>query len=89
MYNVTDITELVRHHLVLSVDNDDVADANLAQLMLNIEQMFSRPAEPHYWVVCERCGASVSSELIAPDGAGEADDGGFYCSECRFADEES
>jgi hypothetical protein len=30
----------------------------------------------------------VSSELIGPDGAGEGDDGGFYCTSCRFGDEE-
>jgi len=89
MYNVTDITELVRHHLVLSVDNDEKADANLAQLIHNIDQMFSGPAEPHYWMVCEGCAASVSSELIGPDGAGEADDGGFYCTSCRFGEEDS
>jgi hypothetical protein len=27
--------------------------------------------------------------LFEPDGAGENPDGGFYCSECRFADEEA
>jgi hypothetical protein len=41
-----------------------------------------------YQVACEECGAWVSSELIGPDGAGEADDGGFYCSECRFGGDE-
>ena len=35
------------------------------------------------------CGAWVSSELIGPDGAGEAEDGGFYCTSCRFRDEEA
>ena len=30
----------------------------------------------------------MSSELIGPDGAGEKSDGGFYCTECRFADED-
>ena len=37
-----------------------------------------------YQVACEECGAWVSSELIGPDGAGEGDDGGFYCTSCRF-----
>ena len=27
---VTDITEIIRHHLVLAVDDDEVADQNLA-----------------------------------------------------------
>jgi hypothetical protein len=34
------------------------------------------------WVVEHR------DQLIGPDGAGEADDGGFYCTEWRFTDEE-
>jgi hypothetical protein len=57
MYNVTDITELIRHHLVLAVDDDERADANLAQLMRNIEQMVTTPRwhEPITWMVCEDC----------------------------------
>jgi hypothetical protein len=89
MYTITDITELVRYHLVLSVDNDERADANLAQLIRNVEQMMTR--RPHHfveWMTCDECGASVSTELIDPDGAGWVADGGFNCSECRFADEE-
>ena len=88
-YSVTDITELVRHHLVLSTDDDEIADARLAQLMHNVEEMISTPLrhEPVTWMACEDCGAWVSSELIGPDGAGECDDGGFRCSECRFAHE--
>ena len=39
MYTVTDITELVQHHLVRSTDNDDV---DLAQLINNIERMMRR-----------------------------------------------
>jgi hypothetical protein len=89
MHNVTDITEIIRHHLVFAVNDDEVADHNLAQLMRNIEQMVTTPRwhEPIYWIVCEECGASVSSELVGPDGAGECDDGGFRCSECRFSGE--
>jgi hypothetical protein len=41
-----------------------------------------------YQVACEECGAWVSSELIGPDGAGESDDGGFRCTECRFGGDE-
>jgi hypothetical protein len=40
-------------------------------------------------MACEECGAWVSSELVGPDGAGEGDDGGFYCTSCRFGDEEA
>jgi len=42
-----------------------------------------------YRMACEECGAWVSSDLIGPDGAGEADDGGFYCTPCRFGDDEA
>jgi hypothetical protein len=89
MYTVTDITEIIRHHLVFAVDDHEVADHNLAQLMRNIEQMVTTPRwqEPISWIVCEECGAWVSPELVGPDGAGESDDGGFRCAECRFAGE--
>ncbi len=88
-YTITDIAELIRHHLVLSVDSDAVAAPNLAQLIGEIEQMITLPRsdEPVYWMVCEECGAWVSSELFGPEGAGECDDGGFRCTECRFAEE--
>lgn len=87
-YSVTDITELINYHLVLSEVDDDRADSNLHQLTRNIDQLFSRPAEPFYWMACEDCGAWVSSELIGPDGAGECEDGGFRCTSCRFGEEE-
>jgi hypothetical protein len=89
-YTVADITELIRYQLLLSEETREKADANLAQLMRSIEQMVTTPRdqEPIYWAACEECGAWVSSELIGPDGAGENADGGFYCTECRFADEE-
>ena len=50
-------------------------------------------AEPHrnesvYSMACEECGAWASSELIGPDGAGETDDGGFYCTSCRFGEDD-
>ena len=89
-YQLTDITELIRYHLVLSVDSDADADSNLAQLIGEIEQMITSPRREQsvYWTACEDCRAWVSSELIGPEGAGECDDGGFRCTECRFADEE-
>ena len=90
MYSVTDLTELIRHHLALSTDDTEEADVNLAQLMRNVEQMITTPRwhEPVSWIVCEECGAWVSSELFDPDGAGECEDGGFRCTECRFAADE-
>lgn len=88
-YTVEDITELIRYHLVAAAPNDEVADGNLVQLVREVAPMFSEPAfcEPIYWMACEECGAWVSSELIDPEGAGESEDGGFYCTSCRFADE--
>ena len=90
MYSVTDLTELIRHQLVLSTDDTEEADVNLAQLMRNVEQMITTPRwhEPVSWIVCEECGAWVSSELFGPDGAGECEDGGFRCTDCRFAADE-
>lgn len=88
MYTVTDLTELIRHHLVLSTDDAEVGDIRLAQLMRNVELMITTPRwhEPVYWIACERCGAWVSSELFGPEGARE--DGCFCCcAECSFADD--
>lgn len=91
MYSVTDLTELIRYHLVLSTDDCDVADNNVRQLLRNVEQMMSTSQrnESCYWMACAGCGAWVSSELIADDGAGECADGGFRCMECRFADDDA
>jgi len=90
-YTVEDITELIRYHLVAAAPNDEVADGNLLQIVREVEPMFSAPAyrEPIYWMVCEECGAWVSSELIGPDGAGGSDDGGFYCTSCRFGEDDT
>jgi hypothetical protein len=89
-YTVEDLTELIRHHLVLSVENDEIADDNLAHLMRRIDQMITTPHrhEDVYWMGCEQCGTWVSSELIGADGAGESEDGGFYCTSCRFGEED-
>jgi hypothetical protein len=88
-YTVADITELIHYHLVLSVD-DEVAQLNLAKLIHCIDQLLANPPydEPAYWMACEQCGTWVSSELIGPDGAGKAANGGFYCTSCRFGDDE-
>ena len=42
-YTVTDIAELIRHHLVLSVEDDETADTNLRQLVHEIEAMATAP----------------------------------------------
>ena len=34
------------------------------------------------WVFCDRCGCSVDTDLIHPDGHHYADDGDFYCVNC-------
>jgi hypothetical protein len=34
------------------------------------------------WVFCDRCGCSVDTDLIHPDGYHYADDGDFYCADC-------
>ena len=34
------------------------------------------------WVFCNRCGCSVDTELIHPDGHHYSDDGDFYCADC-------
>ena len=36
-YTITDIAELVEYHLVLAESDDDRADANLAQLVQQLE----------------------------------------------------
>jgi hypothetical protein len=57
--------------------------------MSNVEQMMT--TRPHHfveWMTCDDCGASVSTELTDPDGAGWTNDGTFNSSSCRFADEE-
>ena len=91
MYTVTDLTELIRYHLVLSTDDTEKADFRLTQLIRNIEQMIAtaRWHEPIIWMACEECNVCVSSELFGPDGAGECSDGAFRCMECRFALEDA
>ena len=90
-HTVEDITELVRYHLIAAAPNDGVADGNLVTLLRNVKQMIATfdVDETLHWMVCEDCGAWVSTELIGPDGAGETDDGSFCCTSCRFGDEET
>ena len=86
-YTVADLAELVRHHLVLSAEDDETADANLAQLVAELQAMSTRPLWRQVtWVFCDRCGCSVDTYLIHPDGHHYADDGAFYCVDCWMAE---
>jgi hypothetical protein len=81
-YTITDIAELVEYHLVVSVP-DDVAHANLVQLVHQLELLAPRPLyREATWVFCDRCGCSVDTDLIHPDSHHYADDGDFYCADC-------
>lgn len=82
-YTVTDLAELNRHHLVLSVEDDETADANLARLVSEIQLMSTRPLWREVtWVFCDRCGCSVDTDFIHPDGHHYAADGDFLCADC-------
>lgn len=82
-YSVTDLIELIRYHLVVSVDNDETADANLSTLASAIAGMATRPLwHEAAWLFCDRCGCSVDTDLVHPDGHHYSDDGDFYCDEC-------
>jgi hypothetical protein len=82
-YTITDIAELVRYHLVLAEPDDTRADDNLAQLVNELRSMATRPLwREATWVFCDRCGTSVDTDLIHPDGHHYAGDGDFYCADC-------
>jgi hypothetical protein len=82
-YTITDITELVRYHLVLSAPDDETADNNLRRLVHEIEGLATAPLwRPVEWVFCDRCGTSVDTVLIHPEGHHYSDDGDFYCADC-------
>ena len=82
-YTITDIEELVEYHLVVSAPDDDVAQTNLVQLVQKLEQLAPRPLyREATWVFCDRCGCSVDTDLIHPDGHHYSDDGDFYCADC-------
>ena len=82
-YTVADITELIHYHLVLGESDDASADRILAQLADAVQNLATRP-EWHEatWVFCDRCGCSVDTDLIHPDGHRYSDDGDFYCADC-------
>ena len=83
VYTITDIAELVEYHLVASAQDDDAAHANLVQLVEQLELLAPRPLFREVtWVFCDRCGCSVDTDLIHPDGHHYADDGDFLCADC-------
>ncbi len=80
---VTDIAGLVEYHLVASAPDDDAAHANLVQLVQKLELLAPRPLWREVtWVFCDRCGCSVDTDLIHPDGHHYDPDGDFYCADC-------
>ena len=82
-YTITDIAELVEYHLVASAQDDDAAHANLVQLVQKLELMTPRPLWREVtWVFCDRCGCTVDTDLIDPDGHHYAEDGDFLCADC-------
>ena len=46
------------------------------------EQQPNQDYEPIQWEHCRRCGTSVDTTLIDPDGHHYAADGTFYCEDC-------
>jgi len=81
-YSVTDIAELVRHHLVLSESDHEWATENLRRLLAHIRGMAPEPLGTEaLWLFCDRCGASVDVDVLAVDGSNFTPDGGFYCSD--------
>jgi hypothetical protein len=82
-YTVAEITELIRYHLVLGESDDISADCNLAQLAGAVRDLATRPLwHEATWVFCDRCGTSVDTDLIHPEGHHYSDDGDFYCVDC-------
>jgi len=87
-YSVTDIAELIRHHLVFSEPDQALATENLRRLVTDIRGMASGSLQTEaLWFFCDRCGTSVDVEMLAEDGSNFTPDGGFYCSSC-LGDEE-
>jgi len=65
-YTISDIADLVEYHLVGSAPDDDVAQANLVQLVQKLELLAPRPLYREVtWVFCDRCGCSVDTGLYA------------------------
>jgi hypothetical protein len=82
-YTIKDLKELIEYHLIAAATNDDVANNNLAQLVTEIQHLSTRPLwQEATWVFCDRCGCSVDTVLIHPDGHQYSDDGDFYYVDC-------
>ena len=82
-YTISNLAEMVEYHLVASAPDDDVAHANLVQLVQQFELMVPRPSwREATWVFCDCCGTSVDTDLIHPEGHHYAEDGDFYCADC-------
>jgi hypothetical protein len=82
-YSVTDIAELIRHHLVFSEPDQERATDKLRQLIADIKAMAPGHLQTEaLWLFCDRCGASVDVEVLAEDGSNFTPDDGFYCSDC-------
>ena len=86
MYSVTELAELIRHHLVFP-EADDKAVQNLHQLVAEIHKIAPRSLHTEaQWLFCDRCGCSVDTDVLAWDGSNFTQDGGFYCSSCLSDD---
>lgn len=82
-YTVSDLAELVEYHLVVSAPDHEAAQSNLLDLVHRIETIAPHPLwRETSWVFCDRCGCSVDTDLIHPDGHHYSDDGDFYCEDC-------
>ena len=81
-YSVTALAELVEYHLVASAPDDDAAHNNLVQLVQKLELLAPHPLWREVsWVFCDRCGCSVDTDLIHPDGHHYSPDGDFLCAD--------
>ena len=88
-YSVTDIAELIRHHLVFSRARRSASDRESPPADRQISRMTPGPCRPPpSGCFCDRCGASVDVDVLAVDGSNFTPDGGFYCSGC-LGDEEA
>lgn len=86
-YSVNDIVDLVQHHVVLSEDAAEDADANLALLIDRLTSLMSTRPEPAEWLFCDRCGCAVDTDVIPCDARSWTPDGDFLCSSCLYPDE--
>ena len=88
-YSVTEIAELIQHHLVFSEPDEARATENLRQLVARLKGMAPGPLQTEaLWYFCDRCGASVDVDVLAVDGSNFTPEGSFYCSRC-LGDEEA